>query len=73
MPIDSKEIKQALDDFEKDDFLSAKDRVKREVKGAISDFFKDKLELKKALEPSADTNTDGDVDTGGDADTGSKE
>lgn len=67
MPIDNTEIKKALDDFESDDFLSAKDRVKAEVKGAISDYFKDKLELKNDLEPKADADTDG--ETGGETDT----
>jgi hypothetical protein len=54
MPIDNTEIKKALDDFEKEDFLAAKDRIGKEVKGAISDYFKDKLELKNDLVPKPD-------------------
>lgn len=57
MPIDNQKIKSALDDFESDDFISAKDTIKSEIKGAISDFFKDKLELQKDLEPKSEIET----------------
>jgi hypothetical protein len=67
MPIDNTEIKKALDDFEKDDFLSAKDRIKREVRGAISDYYKDKLELKNDLEPKAEVETETGTEAGTEA------
>ena len=50
MPVDNKEIKKALDNFEEDDFIKSKDIIKAQVKGAVSDYFKDKLELKNDLE-----------------------
>lgn len=68
MPIDNEKIKSALDDFENDDFISAKDTIKAEIKGAISDFFKDKLELQNDLvpkaEPEVETETTTEVEGG---------
>jgi len=58
MPIDNEKIKGALDDFENDDFISAKDTLKAEIKGCISDYFKDKLELQNDLEPKPETETE---------------
>ena len=52
MTIDNKEIKKALDSFEEDDFIKSKDIIKAQVKGAISDYFKDRLELQNDLESS---------------------
>jgi len=49
MAIDNKEIKKALDSFEEDDFIKSKDIIKTQLKGAVSDYFKDKLELKNDL------------------------
>jgi len=63
MPIDNEKIKDALDDFENDNFIDAKDTLKREIKGAISDYYKDKLELQNDLEPKVDTDTEVDIDT----------
>ncbi len=54
MPINNDKIKTALDDFENDDFLKAKDTIKAEIKDAISDYFKDKLDLQKDLEPKVE-------------------
>lgn len=76
MPVDNEKIKSALDDFENDNFIGAKDTLKAEIKGAISDFFKEKLELQNDLESkttddgSEDTNTD---DNSGGEDTGSND
>ena len=58
MPIDKEKIKSAMDDFENDNFIDAKDTLKGEIKGAISDYFKDKLELKNDLEPKAEVKAD---------------
>ena len=59
MAIDNDKIKSALDDFEADDFIAAKDTLKAEIKGAIQDYYKDKLGLEKDLvakpEKAADT------------------
>lgn len=66
MPIDNEKIKSALDDFESDDFISAKDTVKAEIKGAISDYFKDKLDLQNDLEPKPKPETDNSTETDGD-------
>ena len=63
MPIDNEKIKSALDDFENDDFISAKDTLKQEIKGAISDFFKEKLDLQNDLEPKAETETETETET----------
>jgi hypothetical protein len=65
MPIDNTEIKKALDDFEKDDFMGAKDRLKKEIGSAVKNYYKDKLELQKDLEPTADAGTgEGETGTG---------
>jgi len=71
MPIDNEKIKKALDDFENDDFISAKDTIKKEIKSAVNDFYKEKLELNKDLEPNTDTEkkeTDVDAGEGGSED-----
>jgi ribosomal protein L23 len=63
MPIDTEKIKTALDDFENDDFISAKDSIKLEIKGAVSDYFKDKLDLQNDLEPKTDTEIETETDS----------
>lgn len=63
MPIKDEEIKKALDDFESDDFISAKERIKGEINGAVSDFFKEKLSLQKDLEPKTEVETEVEVET----------
>jgi len=64
MPINKEKIKSAMDDFENDDFISAKDTLKAEVKGAITDYFKDKLELQNDLEPKPEVEVEAEVETG---------
>ncbi len=68
MTIDNEKIKDALDNFENDDFIRAKDEIKREIRGAVNDYFKDKLELKNDLEPNTETETDTDTDDSSDTD-----
>lgn len=63
MPIDKEKIKTALDDFENDNFIDAKDNLKAEIKGVVSDYFKDKLELQNDLEPKAEVETEAETET----------
>ncbi len=48
--MDEKEIKNALDAFEKDDFITAKEKLSNQIKTAKNDFLKNKLELKNDIE-----------------------
>ena len=53
-------IKKALDSFEQDDFITAKDILKAEISSSVNDFYKEKLELTKDLNPVAvDTQNNG--------------
>ncbi len=63
MPVDNEKIKGALDDFENDDFISAKDAIKSQIHNAVNDYFKDKLELQKDLEPQPETETGTETET----------
>ncbi len=71
--ISKEKIKQALDKFEEDDFVSSKDILARELKKKINDYLKDKTKVEKdPIEVKDDDNQDGDGDTGdtdGDGDT----
>lgn len=49
MPIDKKIVRKALDHFEEDDFVSAKEVIKPEIKKAKEDFLLKKLELKDPI------------------------
>jgi len=60
-PIDTEEIKKALDDFEDDKFTDAKEKITGEIQRARDEFLKDKLGL-KGEEPKDD-----DVDVDDDA------
>lgn len=51
MPVDTKEIKKALDSFENDEFVDAKETLAKEIKKAKNDFIKNKLDLKADIEP----------------------
>lgn len=70
MAVDDTKIKQALDNFEKDDFIASKDILKGEIKDAMNDYFKDKLGLKNDIEPKPEVKTDDvdDTDDGGSED-----
>ena len=46
MPIDSEEIKKALDSFENDEYVDAKDILKKEIGKARDEFISGKLGLK---------------------------
>jgi len=47
MDMEEKEIKSALDSFENDDFLSAKEKLKTQILAAKNTYLKNKLGLKK--------------------------
>lgn len=49
MPIDKKIVRKALDHFEEDDFVSAKEVLKPEIKKSKEDFLLKKLELKDPI------------------------
>lgn len=51
MPVDKEKIKKALDDFENDDFVSSKEKLKDEIKKAKEEYVKDKTGLEKDLSP----------------------
>lgn len=47
MPTDEKEIKRAIDSFEGDDFITAKEALKGQIVQAKNDYLKKKLGLEK--------------------------
>lgn len=48
--MEENEIKASLDAFEKDDFVTAKEKLVNQIKTAKNNFLKDKLELKNDIE-----------------------
>lgn len=54
MSTNKEEIRKAFDSFEEDDFMSAKDTLKKEIQDAISDYAQEKLNLEKPLKPQED-------------------
>ena len=46
MPVDNEQIKKALDHFENDEFVDAKEILQKEILRAKNDHLKTKLELK---------------------------
>ena len=58
-------VKSALDDFENDDFLSAKEKIQGIIKDKKNTYLKNKLELKNDIEPKAkDDDSKDDKDEG---------
>lgn len=53
MSIDKEKIKDALDHFENDKFMDAKDILSTEIRKVKDGFLKDKLELKDWGNPEA--------------------
>lgn len=51
MPVDNEQIKKALDHFENDEFVDAKEILQKEIRKSKNDHLKDKLELKQDIEP----------------------
>jgi len=56
--MDKKAIKKALDHFENDQFVDAKDIITREIAGQRDIFVKDKLGLANDINPAPEVNTD---------------
>lgn len=48
--MEEREIMGAIDAFEKDDFITAKEKLAAQIKQAKNDFLKAKLELKNDIE-----------------------
>lgn len=49
--MDIEKIKKALDHFENDEFVDAKDIIKQEISGKRDEFIKDKLGLANDINP----------------------
>jgi hypothetical protein len=54
MAIDEKEVRAALDAFEQDDFITAKEKLKTQIVKAKNEYLKTKLGLEKDIEPSVE-------------------
>jgi hypothetical protein len=54
MPVDNEQIKKALDHFENDEFVDAKEILQKEIRKSKNDHLKNKLELKQDIEPQED-------------------
>lgn len=64
MPVNSENIAKALDAFEADEYVDAKEILKKEIRTARNDYLGSKLKLKNSIEPKDDL--DPDLDLGGD-------
>jgi hypothetical protein len=66
MPVDNEQIKKALDHFENDEFVDAKEILQKEIQRAKNDHLKNKLELKgdadANIEPEAKPEEDADTE-----------
>jgi hypothetical protein len=51
--MDIESIKKALDHFENDEFVNAKEILKKEIHSHRNEWLKDKLELKNDIEPKS--------------------
>lgn len=49
MSIDTENIKKAFNDFENDNFVDADETIRTELKGALKDHLKTKLDLKNEV------------------------
>lgn len=54
MPVDKENIKRALDAFESDEYVDAKDILKKEIRTARNEYLGSKLKLKNDIEPKDD-------------------
>jgi len=50
MPVDNEQIKKALDHFENDEFVDAKEILQKEIQKAKNDHLKNKLDLKADID-----------------------
>jgi hypothetical protein len=68
--MDRDKIRKALDHFENDEYVDAKDIIKQEIAGKRDVFLKDKLGLKQNINPAtSQDNNDGGID-GNEGDAG---
>lgn len=58
--MDQKKVRKALDHFENDEFVDAKEILSQEVKDAVNQHVKDKTGLKNDIEPTPEPEGDGD-------------
>ena len=69
--VDTEKIKGALDSFENDDFIKAKETISQEIKSHMNDYFKEKLGLKDDVidipKEEVEDKTDDDSSTDDDA------
>jgi hypothetical protein len=57
--MDKEKIKKALDHFENDQFVDAKDIISQEIKDHRDKFVQDKLGLKNEINPKPEKKDDG--------------
>lgn len=62
MAIDKEQIKKALNSFEDDKFMDAKDVLSKEIKAAKYEFLEKKLGLSEPIEPKPEQKSNGDED-----------
>ena len=60
--MDRKKIRKALDHFENDQFVDAKDIISQEITGKRDVFLKDRLGLKNDINPIPEPEIDNDID-----------
>jgi len=58
--MDQEKIKKALDHFENDEYVDAKEILSKEIKGGVEAHLKDKLGLKGDINPAPEKKEDGD-------------
>ena len=68
--MDRDKIRKALDHFENDEFVDAKEIIQQEVQGKRDVFLKDKLGLANDINPAPQA--DANADASGDADAGAE-
>jgi hypothetical protein len=54
MAVDSDKIKQAFTEFEKDNFIDAKELLTKEIKNATNSYIEKELDLTKSLSTPVD-------------------
>ena len=62
MTVDNEQIKKALDHFENDEFVDAKEILQKEIKKAKNDHLKNKLDLKQDIGPQPEPKEELEVD-----------
>ena len=70
--MDRAKIRQALDHFENDQYVDAKEIIQGEIAGKRDVFLKDRIGLKTDINPAQKASADGDADADGDGDAGNE-